>query len=170
MICVLDVPNVKPTPIIQDVGGPSNSNSELNLEDPIMQFVAHNFDQMNAMYKAFTRKLKELSPQPTLTSANPSIIEPLISDSYNVQKRKDKDDVFVESENNDPYNNQTVVETKPLTNAIKKRSKTNNDFYYEPFIFKELDRDVCNLVASPFTERIRDYDMPDGIRVPTCQF
>ncbi|GJY52367.1 hypothetical protein Tco_0443214 [Tanacetum coccineum] len=42
-----------------------------------------------------------------------------------------------------------------------------NDFYHETFIFKETDKDVRDLVASPFTIRIRDYDMPDVIKVPT---
>ncbi|GJY43196.1 retrovirus-related pol polyprotein from transposon TNT 1-94 [Tanacetum coccineum] len=32
---------------------------------------------------------------------------------------------------------------------------------------KETQKDVRNLVASPFTAQIRDYDMPDGLKVPT---
>ncbi|GJS45841.1 hypothetical protein Tco_0595962 [Tanacetum coccineum] len=30
-----------------------------------------------------------------------------------------------------------------------------------------MQKDVRNLVASPFTARIRDYNMPDGLKVPT---
>nr|GFA01800.1 reverse transcriptase domain-containing protein [Tanacetum cinerariifolium] len=53
-------PSAGPTPITQDAGGPSDTILEPNLKDPIMQFVVHNFDRMNAMYKAFTRKLKDI--------------------------------------------------------------------------------------------------------------
>lgn len=119
------------------------------------------------MYEAFTRKLKELPPQPTLISADPSVVEPLISDSDDVRPGKAKEPAFVRSHNNDPSNNQVVIKATPLTDTIKKRSETNNDFYYEPFVFKESNRDVCGLVTSMFTKRIQDYDMSDGIRVPT---
>ncbi|GKG59685.1 hypothetical protein Tco_0607313, partial [Tanacetum coccineum] len=30
-----------------------------------------------------------------------------------------------------------------------------------------MQKDVRKLVASPFTTRIRDYNMPDGLKVPT---
>ncbi|KAI3790715.1 hypothetical protein L2E82_03964 [Cichorium intybus] len=132
MMGVLGESSVEPAPITQDAGGPSNLISEPDLEDPIMQFVVHNFDRMNAMYKAFTRKLKELH-QPAPTSANLPIIESLISDSDDVRPGKTKENAFVENNNNDPSNNRAAVEATPLTNTIKKRSETNNDFYYEPF-------------------------------------
>ncbi|GJV97069.1 reverse transcriptase domain-containing protein [Tanacetum coccineum] len=41
------------------------------------------------------------------------------------------------------------------------------EFYHQPFVFKEPNRDTKNLVASPFTNRIQEYDMPDGLKVPT---
>nr|GEX22691.1 reverse transcriptase domain-containing protein [Tanacetum cinerariifolium] len=50
---------------------------------------------------------------------------------------------------------------------VKEKQAVNNDFYHEPFIFKESEKDMHDLVASLFTKRIRDYDMPDGIEAPT---
>ncbi|PWA41064.1 reverse transcriptase domain-containing protein [Artemisia annua] len=132
-----------------------------------MQFVVHNFDRMNAMYKAFTRKLKDVPTPPAFTNADPPIIEPWNSDSDDVQPGKAKENAFVESDNGDPSKCRDAVRATPLTNTVKGKSTTNNDFYHEPFIFKESDRDVRVLVASPFTKRIRDYNMPDGIKVPT---
>ncbi|GKC37251.1 hypothetical protein Tco_1049635 [Tanacetum coccineum] len=78
-----------------------------------------------------------------------------------------KENAFVESDNNEPPKNWGAVGATPLTNMIKGKQVVNNDFYHEPFIFKESENDVRDLVASPFTKRIRDYDMPDGIKVPT---
>ncbi|KAI3750897.1 hypothetical protein L2E82_21801 [Cichorium intybus] len=119
---VPEKPSVDPTPITQDTGGPSQMILESGLEDPIMQFVVHNFDRMNSMYKAFTQKLKEVSPQPKLTTADPPIIEPLISDSDGIEPGKAKENISVESDNNNPSNNRATDEATPLTNAIKKRS------------------------------------------------
>nr|GEX63208.1 reverse transcriptase domain-containing protein [Tanacetum cinerariifolium] len=77
---------------------------------------------------------------------------------------KAKEKAFVECENNEPPKNQRAT---PLTNMIKGKQAVNNDFYHEPFMFKESEKDVHDLVTSPFTKRIRDYDMPDGIEAPT---
>ncbi|GJX45200.1 reverse transcriptase domain-containing protein [Tanacetum coccineum] len=46
----------------------------------------------------------------------------------------------------------------------KQRSVGNADFYNNPFTFIEAQENIHNLVASPFTTRIRDYDMPDGLK------
>ncbi|GJU92858.1 reverse transcriptase domain-containing protein [Tanacetum coccineum] len=160
-------PSAGPTPITQDTGGPIDTISEPDLEDPVMQFVVHNFDRMNAMYKAFTRKLKDIPLQPTLTNADPPVIEPWASDLDDAQPVKAKENVFVESDNNDPSKNRGTIGATPLTNTVKGKQAVNNDFYHEPFIFREPEKDVRDLIASPFTKRIRDYDMPDGINVPT---
>ncbi|GKB85418.1 hypothetical protein Tco_0957690, partial [Tanacetum coccineum] len=80
---------------------------------------------------------------------------------------KTRENIFVESDNNGPPKSRATTRPTPITDAVKGRLVVNNDFYHEPFIFKESDRDVRDLVASPFTARIRDYDMPDGIKVPT---
>nr|GEV65604.1 reverse transcriptase domain-containing protein [Tanacetum cinerariifolium] len=37
----------------------------------------------------------------------------------------------------------------------------------DALVFKEANKDVRDLVASAFTKRIRDYDMPNSINVPT---
>ncbi|PWA92900.1 gag protein [Artemisia annua] len=142
----LGEPNAKPTPITHETGGPSDTILEPDLEDPIMQFVVHNFDRMNAMYKAFTRKLKDVPTPPAFTNADPPIIEPWNSDSDDVQQGKAKENPFVESDNGDPSKSRDAVRATPLTNT---------------------DRDARDLVASSFTKRIRDYDMPDDIKVTT---
>lgn len=49
----------------------------------------------------------------------------------------------------------------------KQKYTSNAAFYGEPFMFKETKWSIRNLLASPFTARIRDYDMPDGLKVPT---
>nr|GEX87535.1 hypothetical protein [Tanacetum cinerariifolium] len=49
----------------------------------------------------------------------------------------------------------------------KQGPASNADFYNKPFTFTETQKNVRYLVASPFIARIRDYDMPDGLKVPT---
>nr|GEW95853.1 reverse transcriptase domain-containing protein [Tanacetum cinerariifolium] len=122
---------------------------------------------MNVMYKAFTRKLKDIPLQPTLTNADPPVIEPWALGSEDAQPVKAKENAFVESDNNEPPKNRGIVGATPFTNMIKEKQAVNKDFYYEPYIFKESEKDVRDLVASPFTKRIQDYDMTDGIKVPT---
>ncbi|GKD24105.1 reverse transcriptase domain-containing protein [Tanacetum coccineum] len=102
-----------------------------------------------------------------LTNTEPPIIEPWNSNSNNMPLAKARENAFVESDNGDPSKSSATTEPTHLTNATKRKPVANNDFYHEPFVFKELDRDMRNLVASSFTTRIRDYDMPDGIKVPT---
>ncbi|PWA42661.1 hypothetical protein CTI12_AA542590 [Artemisia annua] len=113
----LGEPNAKPTPITHETGGPSDTILEPDLEDPIMQFVVHNFDRMNAMYKAFTRKLKDVPTPPAFTNADPPIIEPWNSDSDDVQQGKAKENPFVESDNGDPSKSRDAVRATPLTNT-----------------------------------------------------
>ncbi|PWA89901.1 gag protein [Artemisia annua] len=160
-------PNVEPTPITHDAGGPIDPTSGPDSEDPVMQFVVHNFDRMNAMYKAFTQKLKDVPHQRILADVDPPVIEPWNSDSDELHPGNNKENAFVESDNNDPSKGRVTIGGTPLKDTAKKRSELNNDFYHEPFVFKEAEKDVRDLIASPFTKRIRDYDMPDGIKVPT---
>nr|GEU79500.1 hypothetical protein [Tanacetum cinerariifolium] len=62
--------------------------------------------------------------------------------------------------------NRTIADT---SNGLYKKSLvTNSDFYNVQFTFKETEMNVRDLVASPLTPRIRDYDMPDGLKVPKC--
>ncbi|PWA42852.1 gag protein [Artemisia annua] len=160
-------PNVEPTPATHNAGGPSDPTSGPDSEDPVMQFVVHDFDRMNAMYKSFTQKLKDVPHQRVLADVDPPVIEPWNSDSDELHPRNTKENAFVESDNNDPSKSRATVGGTPLKDTTKRRLGLNNDFYHEPFVFKEAEKDVRDLVAFPFTKRIRNYDMPDGIKVPT---
>ncbi|PWA39692.1 reverse transcriptase domain-containing protein [Artemisia annua] len=51
--------------------------------------------------------------------------------------------------------------------VVKPKPENDTTFYNEPFTFKEIEENVRDLVASPFSKRIRDYEMPDGLKVPT---
>ncbi|GJU17831.1 hypothetical protein Tco_1145797 [Tanacetum coccineum] len=56
---------------------------EVTTGDPIMQFVVQNFEQINAMYSAFSSKRKESTSRPLVNEPNEEqpIIEPWQSDS-----------------------------------------------------------------------------------------
>nr|GEW98797.1 reverse transcriptase domain-containing protein [Tanacetum cinerariifolium] len=82
-----------------------------------MQFVVHNFDRMNAMYKAFTLKLKNTL---VLTSTDPPVIEPWNSDSDDVPV-KVRENIFVERDNGDPSKSRATTGPTPLTNAVKEK-------------------------------------------------
>nr|GEY52595.1 reverse transcriptase domain-containing protein [Tanacetum cinerariifolium] len=66
-----------------------------------------------------------------------------------------------------------IDEVKPIpaipldANNTKRKGTQNVKFYHQPFVFKETNMDTKDLVASPFTNRIREYDMPDGLKVLT---
>ncbi|GJV20574.1 hypothetical protein Tco_1369594 [Tanacetum coccineum] len=66
-----------------------------------------------------------------------------------------------------------MTKWKHTTNPRRRRTNAkgkvtqNVEFYQHPFVFKEPNRDTRDLMASPFTNRIRDYDMPDRLKVPT---
>ncbi|GKA15122.1 reverse transcriptase domain-containing protein [Tanacetum coccineum] len=57
------------------------------------------------------------------------------------------------------------VTTENLDRPSKHKHRNNADFYNKPFTFAETEKDIRDLVASPFTAQIRDYDMPDGLKV-----
>lgn len=59
------------------------------------------------------------------------------------------------------------ITTKNPDGFSKQKPMNNVVFYNKPFTFKEIEKSVRDLLASPFTKRIRDYDMPDGLKVPT---
>ncbi|GJZ18850.1 hypothetical protein Tco_0555440 [Tanacetum coccineum] len=65
-----------------------------------------------------------------------------------------------------PYKKNRFI-TDDSNGLPKQNLVTNSDFYNEPFTFKETEVSIRNFVASPFTLRVRDYDMPDGLKVPT---
>ncbi|GJX82972.1 hypothetical protein Tco_0332453 [Tanacetum coccineum] len=66
-----------------------------------------------------------------------------------------------------PPKSRATIWPTPLTDAVKRRPVAKSNFYHEPFIFKESNIDVRDLVASLFCVRIRDYNMPDDIKVLT---
>ncbi|GKD69708.1 hypothetical protein Tco_1323798 [Tanacetum coccineum] len=51
--------------------------------------------------------------------------------------------------------------------TVKPKHGSDTTFYNEPFTFKETEKSVRDLVASLFSKRIRDYEMPDRLKVPT---
>nr|GEU86803.1 retrotransposon Gag domain-containing protein [Tanacetum cinerariifolium] len=50
-------------------------------EDPVMQFVVQNFEQINAMYSTFSSKRKELNPTSAYSNDEHPVVEPWRSDS-----------------------------------------------------------------------------------------
>nr|GEU47563.1 Gag protein [Tanacetum cinerariifolium] len=115
-----------------------------------------NFDRVNAMYTAFNQARKEVPHRSLPTGGNPSG-DPWNSDSKEAHPSKALGKTFVENEEVEPI----------LANNTKGKGTQNMKFYHQPFVFKEPNRDTKDLVASPFTNRIREYDMPDGLKVPT---
>ncbi|GJR61972.1 hypothetical protein Tco_1504134 [Tanacetum coccineum] len=107
------------------------------IEDPIMQFVVQNFEQIDAM---------------TIEEGLPERAAQHMSEEIAISGK--------------PYKkNRTIIDN---SNGLSKQNLvTNSDFYNIPFTFKETEMNVRDLVASPFTSWIRDYDMPDGLNAPT---
>lgn len=95
---------------------------------------------------------------------DPSIIEPWNSDSDDVHLGKTKDNIAIESEHADRTKGHRSNATP---NTRKGKLTLIIAFYHEPFIFRETYINVRDSVASLFTKRIRDYDMPNGMKVPT---
>ncbi|GJX06710.1 retrovirus-related pol polyprotein from transposon TNT 1-94 [Tanacetum coccineum] len=107
----------------------------------------------------FVKSSDQLADQP--------VVDPWNSNSEDVHPSTAKENAFIESDGGGPNKRQATAGATPLTAAIKAKPTVNHDFYHEPFIFKETEKEVHDLVASPFTKQIRDYDMPDDIKVPT---
>ncbi|GJX68345.1 hypothetical protein Tco_0304072 [Tanacetum coccineum] len=60
-----DEPDVNPTPVTHEAGGPSNTLLEQDPEDPIMQFMVLNFDQMNAIFALRNFDLEDMELEST---------------------------------------------------------------------------------------------------------
>ncbi|GKD62096.1 gag protein [Tanacetum coccineum] len=135
-------------------------------KDPFKQFVVQNFRQINAMYSAFSSKRKEMNPASAYNNNDHPVIEPWRSDS----KRSHEEAIRRAPE-------EATLQAKPskksrfaiedIKDLPKQGPASNADLYNKPFTFTETQKNVRNLVASPFTARIRDYDMLDGLKVPT---
>ncbi|PWA89450.1 reverse transcriptase domain-containing protein [Artemisia annua] len=137
-----------------------------------MRFVVQNFEQINAMYSAFSSKRKESNPRLLVDEPNEEkpIIEPWQSDSEEAPTNPGPKTSEKDVRTNQPQKKfrAGVTPEKGESNGLVKQKPASHDaFYNEPFLFKEVERNVRNLVTSPFTKRIKDYDMPDGLKVPT---
>ncbi|GKA47446.1 gag protein [Tanacetum coccineum] len=75
----------------------------------------------------------------------------------------------IDDKQNDAHQKRsTSKSTTQLINSSKKRKLPNDTiFYNKPFVYNESERNVRDLVASPFTKRIKDYEMPDGLKIPS---
>ncbi|GKD72975.1 hypothetical protein Tco_1331257 [Tanacetum coccineum] len=142
------------------------SASEDIVEDPIMQFVVQNFEQINTMYSVFSSKMKEINLASQLNNNNLPDMRPWNSNpeglpEWVVQETPEEVDVSEK-----PYKKNRFI-TDDSNGLPKQNLVTTSTFYNEPFTFKETEVSIRNLVASPFTPRVRDYDMPDGLKVRT---
>ncbi|GJW38801.1 hypothetical protein Tco_0064646 [Tanacetum coccineum] len=141
---------------------PENT-SENASGDPVMQFIVQNFKQINAMYSSFSLKRKEVHPTSIPNNDDHPIMEPWQSDLEGLT-----DGAAQES----PLKRHHATQNKPTPKGMAAAENTNGFpchkkcnqcliFLVSPFMFKDM------VVASPFTTRNRDYDMPDGLKVPT---
>ncbi|GJU04938.1 hypothetical protein Tco_1121368 [Tanacetum coccineum] len=80
---------------------PLNATSELNPNDPVLQFIVQNFDPVNTMYTAFIHARKEVPHRSLPTSGNPSG-EPWNSDSEEAHLSKSLGKTFVENDEVEP--------------------------------------------------------------------
>ncbi|GKB56185.1 hypothetical protein Tco_0912371 [Tanacetum coccineum] len=147
-------------PNTHSIEEPLNTTSELNPNDPILQFIVQNFDRINAMYTMFTHARKDVSHRSLPTSGNPSG-EPWNSDSEEAYPSKALGKTFVQNDEVEP------IPATPLdANNTKGKGTQSKEFYHQPFVFKDPNRDTKDLMASPFNNRIWKYDIPDGLKVP----
>lgn len=144
-----------------------------------MQFITQNFNEINAMYLAFSSK-----SYPKRGAQDPNNNHPLVelqrAGSKEVPTKNKKVDADKSTSSERPLKKnygdivlkgqkeqRTSKSTTPLINASLKRKLANDTIFNETFLYNESERSVRDLVASPFTKRIRDYEMPDGLKVPS---
>ncbi|PWA94888.1 reverse transcriptase domain-containing protein [Artemisia annua] len=168
-LATLNQGNQQKTPIIYHSTRLYNNQTT---SDPIMQFVVQNFEQINVMYSAFSSKRKESTPKLLVNEPNEEqpVIEPWQSDSEEAPTNPGPKTSERDIQMNQPQKKVRagVTPEKGESNGLVKQKPARHDaFYNEPFLFKEVKRNVRNLVASPFTKRIKDYDMADGLKVLT---
>ncbi|PWA39994.1 gag protein [Artemisia annua] len=154
-------PNPKEPPVGVNIFDPTTENhtpdqaSEDMPGDLVMQFVVQNFEQINAMG----------NPTSVYNNDDPPVIEQWLSDlegSPEDAVRQAPEETTLQAKPS--KKNQSTTEDH---NGFPKKRYVNSADFYEPFTFTETHKNVHNLVASPFIARIRDYDMPDGLKVPT---
>ncbi|PWA77993.1 gag protein [Artemisia annua] len=118
------------------------------------------------MYSAFSSKRKEANPMSHFNNDDLPVIEAWQMNPEGLPER-----ITQQVPEEIALSGKPSKKSRTLTdnsNCLPKQNlATNSDFYNEPFTFKETEKNVRDLVASPFTARIRDYGMPDGLKVPT---
>ncbi|GKF92790.1 hypothetical protein Tco_0279509, partial [Tanacetum coccineum] len=130
----------------------THSQHELYHNDSVFHFVVQNFDQINAMYCAFSTKRKEITLQ-------------LIYDEPNNQPPKQSRGIT--SPEGQKKMEENILNDRQPRRIVKPKPRSDSTFYNNPFTFKETEKNVLDLVASPLSKRIRDYEMPDKLKVPT---
>ncbi|GJX97851.1 hypothetical protein Tco_0353649 [Tanacetum coccineum] len=93
--------NTSSDPNIHSIEESLNTTSELNPNDPVLQFIVQNFDRVNAMYTAFTHAQKDVPHRSLPTTGNPSG-EPRNSDSEEALPGKSLGKTFVEHNEMEP--------------------------------------------------------------------
>ncbi|GJX52540.1 hypothetical protein Tco_0280909 [Tanacetum coccineum] len=109
---------------------------------------------------------KEVNPTSIIENDDHPILEPWHSDSGG-QPEEAIQQTPRDATLADKPTKKNRVATENLFRPSKHKHGNNAAFYKKPFTFVETEKDIRDLVASPFTARIRDYDMPDGLKVPT---
>ncbi|GJS26527.1 hypothetical protein Tco_0487147 [Tanacetum coccineum] len=110
--------------------------------------------------------MKELHPTAIPTNDDHPTIEPWQSDLEGLTEGASQEMPEDATLPNKPTKKNKTTSGNP-DGLPKQKHTLNIAFYNEPFMFKETEWSVRSLVASPFTTRIRDYDMPDRLKVPT---
>jgi hypothetical protein len=127
--------------------------------DPVMQFVVQNFEQINAIYSAFSLKRKEANIMSHFGNDKLPVIEPWQTNTEGLPEgvtQPTPEEITLSGK--PPKKNRTEADNS--YGLPKQTLVTNSAFYNEPFTFKETEKNIRDLVASPFMARIRDYDMP----------
>ncbi|GJU96165.1 hypothetical protein Tco_1320921 [Tanacetum coccineum] len=120
-----DTPDPKEPPVDPNISNPAPENhthdhtsenaSENASGDPVMQFIVHNFEEINVMYLSFLSKRKEVNPTSIIKNDDHPILEPWQSDSGGQPEE----------------------------------------------VIQQIPKDAT------LADRIRDYDMPNGLKGPT---
>ncbi|PWA80402.1 gag protein [Artemisia annua] len=169
--------------------------------DPVMQFVVQNFEQINAMYSAFSSKRKEANSTSHFGNDDLPVIKPWQTNQEGLPEgvaQPMPEEITLSDAPGDPVM-QFVVQNFEQINAMysafsSKRKEANSTSHFgnddlpvikpwqinqeglpegvaqpmpEEITLSKTEKNIRDLVASPFTARIRDYDMPDGLKVPT---
>ncbi|GJS37932.1 gag protein [Tanacetum coccineum] len=111
------------------------------VRDLIMQFVVQNFEQINAMYSAFSPKRKEINYTSQFSDDNLSDMGPWNADMEGLPERaaqKTPEEIAISKKPS--KKNRTIADN---WNGLHKQNLvTNSDFYNVAFTFKETEMNV----------------------------